>query len=103
MQTVIEKTTTKTDFVAALRSGNYEQLCDGRLFDGTGRTCAMMVWHKLNGDNELAAYIGGNSVFGLANAVYDRIAELNDQGYTFGELAMIIQETVSDDLQSISY
>lgn len=105
MQTTIEKTktVTKQDFVTALRSGQYPQLCDGRLFDGEGRTCAMMVWHKLNGDNELNAYVGNDTTFGLSNKVYDRIATLNDQGYTFEQLATIIEAHVSDDLSSINY
>lgn len=103
MQTTITKPATKSDFIKALKSGNYKQLSDGRLFDSEGRVCAMMVWHALNGDNELVAYVGNNTTFGLSHAVYDRIADLNDQGYSFEQLAGIVTEFVSDDLQSISY
>jgi|SRR5579872_3396829 len=101
MQTTIEKTATKTDFINALRSGKHEQLCDGRLFDGEGRVCAMMVWHLLNGDK--LDTVDNGKIFGLASSVYDRIADLNDAGYTFSQLADIIENHVSDDLSRISY
>lgn len=103
MPITIEKTVTKADFVRALRSGNFEQLSDGRLMDSEGRVCAMMVWELLNDNPNLNARIGNGSVFGLSSQVYDRIADLNDQGYTFEQLATIIEESVSDDLSSISY
>jgi hypothetical protein len=104
MTTVLEKnkTVTKQDFIRALRSGEYEQYTGGSMQSGA-KVCAMMVWHKLNGDHNFDAPVGGDSILGVSINVYNRIAELNDMGYTFGELAMILQESVSDDLSNINY
>jgi hypothetical protein len=102
MQATVNKTVTKQDWVAALRSGEYEQCINGGM-QSENRVCAMMVWHKLNDDHSFEAPIGGTHILGVHIDVYNRIAELNDLGYTFGELAMIISETVSDDFSSITY
>jgi hypothetical protein len=103
MLTAIRKVT-KQDFINELRTGKYDQLSDGRMMDDEGRVCAMMVWHKLNGDDKLNAPLGGEShTFGIPHSIYDRITELNDSKHGFHIIADILEQFMSDDLQTLNY
>jgi hypothetical protein len=103
MQTAV-KTVTKQDFINELRTGKYEQLCDGRMFDLEGRVCAMMVWHILNGDKALDARLGDQAgTFGMPHKVYDRITQLNDSKHGFHIIADLLEQFLSDDLQELNY
>ena len=93
---------TKQDFINALRSGEYEQNTDGRMMNGS-KMCAMMVFHALNGDRALNAPVGDKQIFNVPMRIYNRIAELNDSGMSFLELADILSVHLSEDFQSFSY
>lgn len=80
---VLEKTTTKTKFISALRSGKYEQHF-GTMTDGQGKYCAMGVLHAMNGD------FGAEDVslsLLIPSSLFSKIADMNDTGSTFGEIA----------------
>lgn len=96
------KTVTKQDFINTLRSGEYEQNTDGRMQNGH-KMCAMMVFHVLNHDHDLHGPIGDKQIFNVPIRIYNKIAELNDSGKTFLELADIIETGLSEDFQHFSY
>jgi hypothetical protein len=96
------KTVTKQDFINALRSGEYEQNTDGRMQAGP-KMCAMMVFHALNHDRTLSAPVGDKAIFNIPMRIYNKIAELNDNGMTFLELADILSVHLSEDFQNFSY
>lgn len=103
MQTAT-KPTTKQSFIEALRSGNYEQLTDGRMFcEQTGAVCANMVFSLINDDPNLDAPIGNDFVGHIPVQVFNRIAELNDGGYSFNEIADLLEQHGNNDLTSFSY
>lgn len=106
------KAETKAKWLEALRGGDYKQ-CKGALQDGAGGFCCLGVlhdttggkWHKnkygefstgsknrMNSDSDMLK----GSVFlqGLDRFRAARLAELNDKGRTFKEIADIIEEQV---------
>lgn len=92
MQTVQEKTITKVDFINALRSGVYQQ-CYGSMRDKDGAYCAMGVYHAIHGDH----IVDDITISLKINAyVFNKIADLNDSGATFDEIAGYL-EGISDD------
>jgi hypothetical protein len=96
MQTVIEKTTTREDFITALRSGDYKQ-CYGNMKDTSGHLCAMGVFHAMHGDTNL------NDIsisFKVRATVFSQIADMNDTGSTFQEIANYVEGLTDDEFYS---
>lgn len=93
------KTGVKQAFIDALRSGQYQQ-CKYVLKDSDGARCAMGVFHAINGDEDI-----NNLEVSLKfhMSVFNHIALLNDTGKTFVEIAAILENGLSEDLQSLSY
>jgi hypothetical protein len=106
MQTVTKsksiKQITKEDFINALRSGQYEQLTDGRMGDGKA-VCANGVWEIINGFPTFDAPVNNTNVLGMSVQVFNRIAELNDSKHGFHIIADILEQFCSDDLQELNY
>lgn len=106
------KAETKAKWLEALRSGKYKQ-CEGSLRNDVGGFCCLGVlhdvtggkWHKnrfseictgsknrMNSDADMLEGI----VFlqGLDRFIAAQLAELNDKGKTFEEIADVIEEKV---------
>lgn len=92
------KTTTKQKFVDALRSGTFIQCQD--LMKTETAYCALGVFHAINGDPEINDM---NITALLPTSIFNRIANLNDTGKTFAEIADILDSGLSEDLQSLNY
>lgn len=93
---------TKDEFITALRSGDHEQIIDGRMYAENGM-CAMGLLDHLAGNGRLNGLVGNTKVLGFVPVkVFNRIAELNDDGLSFHQIADLLELYLSDDFQSLS-
>lgn len=106
------KTETKKKWLEALRSGEYMQ-ANRVLNDGDGGFCCLGVLHDVTGGNwhtngcgevctgskhrrhsDSAMLEGKTFLQGLDVYLASNLAELNDKGRTFDEIANVIEEKV---------
>ena len=113
----MEISVNKQEWIQALRSGHYQQ-CKGTLTDNVG-FCCLGVWAKINGfetiyeEGEIdeQGYMSDPDDYMLLNGkrynydiftklltytTWTNLAEKNDSGATFEEIADIIEEEIEE-------
>lgn len=96
MKTLV-KTTLKQQWLEVLRSGQYDQ-CHGSMGDSNKTYCAMGLLHVSMGDPYFEKLTNL-----VPNKIFTTVADLNDSGHTFSQIADLIETRLSDDLQSFQY
>ena len=95
----------KQDFVTILRSGQFEQITDGRLRSAEGVCalgalgCVLAIREGLTeGDKDLFLERADFLLQFIAPGVANKIAEMNDLGIDFEHIARWIETNLNDDL-----